>query len=299
MRIRMFRFAATCVVVLYFLDNTVSRAQTARIDPAPPPQAEITLQPYVGPLKSVKVAVAGDTLPFILDTGGGFTFLTPEVAKSMGCVPYGRLTGFRHNGERIDTQRCGLASLGLGAVHISTETSVFDLMAVLKRFGDLPVVGGLVSLKTFERTPFTLDYATDKLIIESPSSLRERVKDMKPLSVRLSRQAGGAALDLFVEVAAKTGSIWLELDSGNSGPVILSKHATAQLGLDTAEGSLPVTLDVIGLGPLKFDAVVNDTIYDGLLNVQFLNDTVLSIDLAAGRAWARRHDGPLKALRPE
>ena len=33
------------------------------------PQAEIALRQYVGPLKSIQVAVGGETVPFILDTG--------------------------------------------------------------------------------------------------------------------------------------------------------------------------------------------------------------------------------------
>jgi hypothetical protein len=251
------------------------------------PQAEIALRQYVGPVKSIQVAVGGETLLFILDTGGGFTIITPEIAKKTGCVPFGRLAGFRHNGERIETQRCSKTTLGLGGMDVTVETAVFDLMAVLRQSGDLPLVGGLIALNIFEKIPITLDYANEKLIIESPASFKERISGMKPLSVRLSRQGGGASIDLFVEVEAKTGTIWLELDSGNNGPVLLSKHAVTQLGLDTAQNNLSVTLNIIGLGPVKNAAVVSDTIYDGLLNAKFLNETVLTMDLSAGKAWAK------------
>jgi hypothetical protein len=254
----------------------------------PASHEEIPLLPYIGTLKSVSVTVGGNALPFILDTGGGFTMVTPDVAKSIGRMPFGRLTGFRHSGERIDTQRCGNVTIRLGSVDISSEAAVFDLMAVLKQYGDLPVVGGLLSLNSFEKTPVTLDYAAQKLIVESPPTLKQRVKDMKPLSIRLSRQAGGAALDVFVEVAAKVGNVWLELDSGNNGPVMLSKHAMEQLGLDPAQKAQPVTLDVVGLGPFKSDAAAADLIYDGLLNVAFFNDTIVTLDLASGKAWAKQ-----------
>ncbi len=264
-----------------FKSNSFSRAAA--------PQAEIALHQYVGPLKSVQVAVGGETLPFILDTGGGFTIITPEVAKKTGCVPFGRLTGFRHNGDRIETQRCSKTTLGLEGMNVNVETAVFDLMAVLRQSGDLPLVGGLIALNMFEKVPITLDYANEKLVIESPASFKERINGMKPLSVRLSRQGGGASIDLFVEVEAKSGTIWLELDSGNNGPVLLSKHAVAQLGLDTTQSSLPVLLNMVGLGPVKNEAVVSDLIYDGLLNTKFLNETVLTIDLSAGKAWAKVH----------
>jgi hypothetical protein len=144
-----------------------------------------------------------------------------------------------------------------------------------------------VLFRSFEKIPITLDYANDKLILESPASFKERINGMKPLSVRLSRQGGGASIDLFVEVEAKTGTIWFELDSGNNGPVLLSKHAVAQLGLDPAQNNLSVMLNIVGLGPVKNEAAVSDTIYDGLLNANFLNETVLTLDLSAGKAWAR------------
>lgn len=174
-------------------------------------------------------------------------------------------------------------------MNVPAETAVFDLMAVLRQSGDLPLVGGLIALNMFEKIPITLDYANEKLIIESPASFKERISGMKPLSVRLSRQGGGASIDLFIEVEAKTETIWLELDSGNNGPVLLSKHAAAQLGLDPAQNNLSVVLNIIGLGPVKNEAVVSDTIYDGLLNARFLNEAVLTMDLSAGKAWAKVH----------
>jgi hypothetical protein len=57
--------------------------------------------------------------------------------------------------------------------------------------------------------------------------------------------------------------------------------------LDASQTSQPVTLDVIGLGPVRNEAVVADLIYDGLLNARFLNDVVLTIDLASVKAWAK------------
>jgi hypothetical protein len=274
-------------IVLFVLILAVVNFWSNNFSQAAAPQAEIVLRQYVGPLKSIQVSVGGETLPFILDTGGGFTIVTPEVAKKTGCVPFGRLTGFRHNGERIETQRCSKTTFGLGGMNVAVETAVYDLMAVLRQSGDLPLVGGLIALNLFEKIPITLDYANEKLILESPASFQEQINGMKPLSVRLSRQGGGASIDLFVEVEAKTGTLWLELDSGNNGPVLLSKHAVAQLGLDPAQNNLSVMLNIVGLGPVKNEVVVSDTIYDGLLNAKFLNETVLTLDLSAGKAWAK------------
>jgi predicted aspartyl protease len=276
-----------CLIVLCAIANFGFSLNTDKAAQAPAPRAELTLRPYAGALKSVDVTVGRHMLPFILDTGGGISIITPEVAGEVGCIPFGRLTAFRHNGERIELQRCGKVALGVGSMNVDVETAIFDLMAVLRKAGDLPVVGGLIALDAFEKMPVTFDYANNRLTVESPASLKHRLEGMAPLSIRLSRQAGGASLDLFVEVRAKRGTIWLELDSGNNGPVLLSKHAIEQLGLDAAQTSLPLTLDVIGLGAVKCEAAVGDLIYDGLLNARFLNDAVLTVDLASTRAWAK------------
>lgn len=276
---------ALCVALSVSL--VFAAGKTAANEPA----ATIVLKPYLGDLKAIDVTVGGRTLPFLFDTGGGMTFLTPEIAKAVGCTPFGRLTGFRSVGERIDFQRCGKVVLGFGSFSVEVEPGVYDLMPLLKQQGDVPEVGGIISLDLFADLPITLNFARDTLIIESSASLAERIQQMKPLSVRTSRQAGGATLDLFVEVKAKTGTIWLELDSGNAGPVRISPHAVTQLGLEAGLNErLPITLDVPELGLLRNEAYVDERIYDGLLNTIFLNGIVLTVDLSANRAWAVQRD---------
>ena len=63
---------------------------------------EVPLTAYIANLRTLAVTLGNDTVPFLLDTGGGFTVLTPEVARSAGCVPFGRVTGFRSSGGRLD-----------------------------------------------------------------------------------------------------------------------------------------------------------------------------------------------------
>ena len=251
---------------------------------------EIRLKPYqgpsyLGPLKTVSVQIGAQSLPFLFDTGGGATVITPAVAKSVGCEPYGLLTGFRWTGERIDLKSCGPLALKLDSVAVEDEITVFDVMSLL---GDpnAPVVGGIVSLSTLRGHAITLDLAHDRLVIETESSLAERVKTMSPMLVRSGREAGGATLDLFVAVKARKGLIWLELDSGNVGPVVLAPQARERLGATMeAENPSQVRLDFVGLGPVELTARQADGIYDGLLNADVLWKMVLTIDLRAERMW--------------
>lgn len=254
---------------------------------APTTPIELALTPYVGNLRTVSVTAGTHTEPFLLDTGGGFTVLAPDLASALPCIPFGRVTGFRSSGERFDLPRCGPVSLTLGPLLIRLEATVLDLTALL---GGAPPLGGLVSLQTLQNRSFTLDWAQNRLIIETDSSLAQRLTSMQPLSVRTSRQAGGAALDLFLEIEAVQGSVWLELDSGNNGPVLLSPHALVQLGLpESGPAVRDVPLHVRGLGPISMQVAVKPMIYDGLLNAAFLDSVVLAVDLRSEQAWAKRH----------
>jgi hypothetical protein len=157
---------------------------------------------------------------------------------------------------------------------------------------ETPPLGGVISLQTFEGHPITLDLANNRLIVETEQSLAERVADMKELRSRLSRQSGGATVDVFVAANTPNGRIWLELDSGNFGPVFLAPHALQQLGVNLyapnkARATKPVKLDFLGLGTVETMARERDIIYDGQLNFDTISKMVVTIDLRNGKVWAK------------
>jgi len=245
---------------------------------------ELQLQPY-GPLKTVSLTVGSITGPFILDTGGGLNVLTPKVAAEVGCHPFGRVVGFRASGESIAAERCQPFGAPAAAWPDTADWTVFDIMALL---GDAPEVAGLVGLPLFEGRTVTLDLVGNRLIVETAASAAQRIAGAKELHVRPARQAGGASLDLFVSLETPEGPIWLEMDSGNAGPVLISPHAARQLGVTFTPGEArDITLDVTGLGPVSAKAVERETIYDGLLSAGWMEQMVVTFDLASMRAWAR------------
>ena len=211
--------------------------------------------------------------------------MTPEVADAMGCEPFGRITGFRHNGDPISGPRCGPTTLILAGWPVEVETGPYDLMSLLR---GAPVVEGLIGLTAFIGDTVTVDWAANQLIVESPESFRTRITGTRPLQVRPSRQGGGAFLDLFVRVVAARGDLWLEMDSGNTGPVLLSPHAARQLGVELSPSEpRPVLLQFAGFGPVEVMALERETIYDGLLNAAFHAAHSVTLDLARMRAWMR------------
>jgi hypothetical protein len=245
---------------------------------------EIVLTTYLGDLRTIPLRINGWSGRALFDTGGGLVLLTPAAADSVGCRPVGRLTGFRYTGERFDAPRCGTRSLASGSYSHATELAVFDLMALL---GNAPVLSGIVGLPLFEGHVLTIDLPGNRLVIDEPNALQGARGTALPLQVRVSRQASGSALDLLVAVRTPEGPIWLELDSGNIGPVLLAPHAARMLGLALSiETAAPVMLDIVGIGPVTLNAVERDGIYDGLLNSELFRKFVITLDLRGMRASA-------------
>src|SRR4051794_7495590 len=96
-------------------------------DGAPAHPVDLAIVPYQGGYGSVMVDVAGKHLPFLLDPGGGYTVVSPAVATAAGCQPFGRLTGYRMRGQRLDFPKCEPFALDLGTIAITPPAlGVFD-----------------------------------------------------------------------------------------------------------------------------------------------------------------------------
>jgi hypothetical protein len=255
--------------------------------PAGAAPIQLTLRPYANTvLRTVEVTVNGHEMPFIFDTGAGITVLTPDAARYAGCTPFGQMTGFRANGGKIVSSRCGPVTLAIGGYRVSGEVAEFDLLKLLGK--GAPPVGGIVGLASFDGRAVTIDLAHDRVTIETRSSLARRIRGMRPISVRMVRGAGGDLVP-FIEARAKTGTLWMEADSGNDGPVFLAPAAQQQLGISIAlHSKQQLDLDIVGLGRFPINAASRDMIFDGQLDPDFLRQIELTVDFARGRAWARR-----------
>lgn len=251
---------------------------------------DIPLESYMGVLQTVEIEIGGERLPFIFDTAGGVTILTPGVADRLGLEGYGRVTAFRMSGERVDLQRLAETSMSMGSLALTVEPVVFELMSLLPE--EWPELGGLVSLQTLQNHIVTLDLGNSLVFIETEAGLADRVSGTTSVPARMARQAGGAALDLFLEVRAPGGNLWIEIDSGNAGPVLLAPHALEQLGITAADGAASwqgqLTLDFGGDCALVVNAVKKDIIYDGVLNLDTIKQLVLTVDIPGERVWMAR-----------
>lgn len=172
----------------------------------------IPLAQYAGVLRSIPVRIGDRDVPFLFDTGGGGTILSPKSAESLGCRPFGRGTGFRHDGGRVDARRAGPVELSIGDYRRIGEVGVLDLDQLL---AGLPPVGGIISLETFAGRAITVDLSNGKLIVEDAASLVERRKSSQEIKIRIARQSAGAGLDVFVAVDGRKEMIY-DVSSGTA-----------------------------------------------------------------------------------
>lgn len=250
----------------------------------PAPQAVIPLAPYLRAQATVQAVVNGQAGTFMFDTGVGVTCMSPAFAKKAGCEPWGRISGFRMSGERLDNPHCDNVIFDLSGQRLNAPVvSALDLM---KFMGEgLPPIDGAVGLDLFDHRVITI-IPRREIVLESPESFAVRVKNAREVPIRLVRDAEGVALAVDAAVHTPKGLAWMELDSGNGGSLVVANHIAPLLDLspDTPTprpGRFELANGIVVQGNIR----TRDLIMDGNIGAQFLNHWILTLDLEHGRAW--------------
>jgi hypothetical protein len=254
----------------------------------PRPALVINLIPHPGGtlMMTVHAKIQGHEGNFMFDTGAGISYISPAFAQSIGCTPWGQITGFMLTGQRLDMPRCDGVSFDIqGERFGASTTGVFDIMKHMPP--NMPQIDGSIGLDIFVGRAITLSLARKTLIVESPATLTARAKQGKEVPIRFVREAGGASLTVYVAVPTAQGMAWMELDCGNGGANVIGKHLAALLQLDPGKKEPQVASFMLAGGiPVKGMARVNETlIMDGNIGTRFLSDWDLTLDLARARAW--------------
>ncbi len=279
--------SALAVAVTSLLSAPAAAAGSAT---GPGAASPIALGDFMGRLRSIEVVAGGQRGTFLLDTGGGVSFATPEFAKRVGCEPWGRITGFRLTGERLDLPRCDGVAISLpgGKVLAPATLGVLDLKPLLPP--NAPVADGSLALDAFDGQAFTLDLRAGTLEFETPESLAKRTASAIEIPIRVARHgSSGHGLGVSARMKAAKGDLWLELDSGGGAPVLLRDTVAAEAGADPAQTQpQPYTLTLPGKGgdvTLPTRAIVRDMIHDGVVGMPVLVHWQLIFDLAGDRLW--------------
>ncbi len=240
----------------------------------------IPLTPYLG-LPSIELSVNGRRGRFLLDSAGGLTTISPEFAESISCTPWGRITGHRMRGDRVDLARCEDVQFQATGASFSVATAgVWDFKQILPP--GAPPLQGAIALDALHGQAVTIDLASRQLVIESEDSLASRISGAQEVPTRFMRDAQGLALTPLVGIDTGKGRVWLELDCGSDAPLMLDRHTIAAIS------PTPGPLATISIAPgLKIEAkpVVGDFILDGNIGAPVIKQWTVTLDLKHERLW--------------
>jgi len=250
----------------------------------PSPTAVIPLEPYLRAQAVVHAVVNGHPGTFMFDTGEGVTSFSPDFAEKIGCHPWGRISGFRMSGERLDNPHCDDVTFELsGQKFVAPVVSTVDIMKFLGP--DVPQVDGAIGLDLFAGRAITI-VPRKSIVIENPTSLAPRIKFATELPIRIVRDVEGIALSVDGAVRTPQGLAWMELDTGNGGSIVVANHIAALIGLQP-DMAKPESIHFYLANGILVEGIARtrDLIMDGNIGAQFLNNWIMTLDLQNGCAW--------------
>lgn len=234
---------------------------------------------------AVAARVGGRQGLFLFDSGAGTSAVTPVFAGSIGCRPWGKVTGFRATGERLDLPRCNETDVTIGPVtRRMPQLSVVDLRRFMGPAGDR--FDGSIGLDVFVGHTITLDVEQHRIVIEDAAGLERIEQTAREVPIRLVRDTEGAALTVDLGVPTSLGTVWMEIDTGNYGPSLIDKRVAGLVGLTPdASGTQHWTTELEPHLSAAGSAVVKDLIMDGDIGRDVLKHWSVTLDLADEKGW--------------
>jgi hypothetical protein len=253
---------------------------------------------YVGHAMRVPVIVNGKvSTHFIFDTGIGVTVLLKRFAEKLNLKTDGQFTGKRMSGQAVT-----VPLTNLGSIEVAGENLKDPRVGIIEL--DLPTsynnVEGFFGLRQFENTPVTLDYKNNRLIVETPESLANRLA--KGTVIPIEFDVDGPGLVIFAKLSLPNGKlIRVEIDTG-SDDLILDERFMADLGFKPGSPGITTKTgkDETGhtyaryfgniKGSVHLDSASNaeqidpkvmfqKIIYDGLIGYDYFKNFVVTYDL--------------------
>jgi len=252
----------------------------------------------------VPAKVGGTSGHLIFDTGAGLDLLPPSAINRLGGKPSGTFTAHRMTGERIDVPLFAVPGIALGSLGDSAAiVGGWDVLDSLH-------LDGILSINGFRRQPFTIDFGSNVLTLETAKSLAQRRAkgQSSPLGID---DYHGKALDLFATFRIGDQTAECELDTGSQSATVSLRYLTS-LGIDTTgpEVKRRERQTIAGAREVKYVTKVPrialasaasidvssptvafaDIIYDCVIGTDFWAGRALTIDIAkrqlivAGRA---------------
>ena len=234
---------------------------------------------------------------FILDTGAGINVLSGKIYEKIKTTTYesGFITGFRHDGDRLDGKLYTIPSIAIGSQKVmNSETCVFPPL-------DAMGIDGLLSLKFFENKLFAIDYASNKLIFFNENDFKETIKNKTKIPIELINH-GDRILDMMIPITLNENTkLYALFDTGSGhNTIILHPYYLEKLKLKSEilnESSYKKMISgeqkrqwITEINTLKLtgsDKIVNqptilfkeDLIYEGLIGSRLFADGKIFFDI--------------------
>ena len=232
---------------------------------------------------ALRVEVGGKERLFQFDTGGAVSFISPEIAKELACEKGARIVGFRMTGDKLEAPRCDNVALKIGGLSFNVPVAGVYQVGEFNAKG--VTVDGLLALDAFAGKTITMDFAGQRLIVETPESAAARAQAGTELPAKLVREVGGHGLAVDIQVPSPMGPLGFQLDSGNGGTLLIAKPYAAAFGFDPDKGPRLGSFSIAkGITASGFVMPAGITL-DGNLGMPFLKNYLVTLDLAAGRVW--------------
>ena len=141
----------------------------------------------------------------------------------------------------------------------------------------------------FFRCPFPIFSGSGIVGLSSrhPRGMKRRIAGAREVEFRLGREVSGHAITPFVAVTTPKGKLWMELDTGSDGSIVIGNH-NAELFSMKADDPSPQRFqsELAGGVPLaSVDARSMPLVIDGNIGMPILRNWILTMDLAHSRAW--------------
>lgn len=251
-------------------------------------QTNIGLKDYFRNLKTIEVIIENETYNFLFDTGGGVTLISPHIVDKLGKDSFGHNVEFRMSGEKLVFERCDSVSISIsGLTFFHSEVAVFDIMSLLPK--ELNRIDGVISLKTFDKDKITLDLKNNLITVETEESFKRRTENMKEINSRFSTSLSGTGLNIFLELVARKHQWWFLFDSGNIIDIKISKAIAMSWNKTLIDNTLKYAYHYRFGGELmQTSMTIDDIIYDGALNFDFIQSHQFAISFREKRVFSTR-----------
>lgn len=243
---------------------------------------------------------------FLFDTGGGVFIVSGKIYRQIENTvkSTGHLTGFRHDGERMDFEMMLFPSVTIGDY---TAANVYG--GVYPPF-DEAEIDGVIPIKFFENQPVTVNFKDKTLTIETKEGLKEIENSAEQLPLILNTHLD-YGLDIFVTVCLNDSiKIKAEFDTGSGfdalviNPFYIPRTLRDTSALKSREYVTPLTGRKLTDRTGKINSVsycgstmlsTNDVsitfreglIYEGLIGSGMFKDRILTIDIPNKRFLVR------------